>query len=159
LKKLIKYIPKEDQLCPDGIMKCLTNSTCCPNQNSNPLTYSCCPYPNVILLFNFINKMKIFNFRVFVVDQMDQFVVQIIMIVMKINYHVNYVIHLLKDKSYYPMNIINVDLRMFTVHLIKHVVILMEHQMNNLLVVLIIMFVFIYFSFYYFFFFLGSMLF
>ncbi len=81
----------------------------------------------------------------FVVDQMDQFVVQIIMIVMKINYHVNYVIHLLNDKSYYPMNIINVDLRMFIVHLIKHVVILMEHQMNNLLVVLIIMFVFIYF--------------
>ncbi len=75
-------------------------------------------------------------------DQMVQFVVQIIMIVMKINYHVNYVIHLLKEKFYQQMNIINVDHQMFIVHQIKHVVILMDHQINNLLVVLMIMFVY-----------------
>ncbi len=41
MARLVNDVIKEDLLCPDGITKCFTNSTCCPNKDSS---YSCCPY-------------------------------------------------------------------------------------------------------------------
>ncbi len=53
LKKKFIFKLNDDQLCPDGKTKCLSNSTCCPNKNSiNEITYSCCPYSKVIHLFH-----------------------------------------------------------------------------------------------------------
>jgi len=93
MEKLLKYIPKEDQLCPDERTKCSSTSTCCPNKQNNEITYSCCPYSKVKFILKRNFSMK--SFRVYVVVQMDLFVVQIIMIVMNNNYLVNTVIQYL----------------------------------------------------------------
>ncbi|CAF1332324.1 unnamed protein product [Adineta ricciae] len=36
--------PVEDILCPDGITQCSSTTTCCPNKDKDPVSYSCCPY-------------------------------------------------------------------------------------------------------------------
>ena len=33
-----------DILCPDGITQCPSTTTCCPNKDKDPVSYSCCPY-------------------------------------------------------------------------------------------------------------------
>jgi len=55
----------DNQTCPDGVTKCSSKSTCCPNtdENQNVLSYGCCPYQkgvccgtrgNVCCPFNYI---------------------------------------------------------------------------------------------------------
>lgn len=52
-KLMKKLIVNDDQLCADGVTRCLSNTTCCPNKQNNSVTYSCCPY----------TKVKFFSFR------------------------------------------------------------------------------------------------
>ena len=49
--RLTKGKEREDSLCPDGKTECSSTSSCCPNEGTSPLSYSCCPYSKVDLFF------------------------------------------------------------------------------------------------------------
>lgn len=90
-KLMKKLIVNDDQLCADGVTRCLSNTTCCPNKQNNSVTYSCCPYTKVKFFSFRFSSFKLSKKRAFVVVEMDRFVVRMVMIVMNNNYLVNYV--------------------------------------------------------------------